>query len=85
MIYLYLSNCLKWSFDKFYHLEYSKYFLHLYQYILNVSANASFSFFRVFQVELESLLGTSNQTLYLYLGVDCSNSVYHNKIYTPVF
>ena len=43
--------------DNFYHLDY---YLHLYSYIRNVSANASYRLLQVFHVKLGSLYGTSN-------------------------
>ena len=49
----------------FYHLVYSNNCLHLYCYIHNVSADTSFGLLKGFLVELGSLHGTSNRTLYL--------------------
>ena len=50
-------------------LGYSDYCLQLYCYIHNISADASFGLLQVFCVELWSLHGTSNQTLYLKKNV----------------
>ena len=42
--------------DNFYYLEYSDYCLHLYCYIHNISADASFGLFQVFHVEHGNLM-----------------------------
>ena len=53
----YLSKFFRWS------LEYSDYCHHLYSYIHNVSADASFNPLQIFLVELGSLHRTLNWTL----------------------
>ena len=52
---------------EFYHSGFTDYYLHLYCYIHNVSADMSFGLLQVF-VELGSLQGTSNHVLYLIHG-----------------
>ena len=62
------------------HLEYSNYNLHLYCYIRNVSADASFGLLHMFPVKLGRLHRTSKRSLPSILGVDWSNSLNYNRV-----
>ena len=64
----------------FHHSDNSDYCFHLHCYTYNVSADMSFDFLQVFHVKLRSLLRTSNWTVYLIQGEDCSNSVNNDRI-----
>ena len=57
--------------------------VNIYCYVHNVLVDASFDLLHVFLVQVRSLYGTSNRTIYLIpgVGVDLSISVNHNRVY----
>ena len=65
-----------------YHSEYKVCSFHIHFYIQNVSVDATYGILRVFLVELESLYGTMNQTLYIYI---CSHIYIFMLIYLPMY